>query len=101
MTTYIVEAWHPDTSDGGAATSARLMLRTYDPDRSANPNNSGHKWRHKTYTNRGFDYSLGHSGNREQAVRYAVRVAIQQDPITINYGGETARGYLYIVEVTD
>ena len=69
-------------------------MRAYDPDK-------GNVWRYKTHTNRGFDYALGIDGNREQAVRYAVRKAIQQDPIAINYGGENARGYLYIVEVTD
>jgi len=94
MTTYIVEAWHPDTKDGSAVTSARLMLRTYDPDK-------GLKWRYKAFTNPSFDHSLGHSGNREQTVRYAVRVALQKDPVSITYGGETVRGHLYIVEVTD
>ena len=93
MTTYIVETWRAPSRDGSAGIKAQIQIRDYDPDK-------GHKWRYKAHTSWGFDYALGHSGNRVNAVRYAVRVALQQDPITITYGGETARGFLYIVEVT-
>ena len=94
MTTYIVEAWTTQTNDGSTNIKAQIQIRDYNPDK-------GRVWRYKTHTNRGFDYALGFDGNRETTVRQAVRVAIQQDPITINYGGETARGHLNIVEVSD
>jgi hypothetical protein len=93
-TTYIVEAWHPGSKDGSAVTSARIMVREYDPE-------MGHKWRHKTHTTRTFDYALGGSGNREATVVQAIRLRLQKEPITIEYGGETKRGYLYIATVTD
>jgi hypothetical protein len=94
MATYIVEAWHPDTHDGSIVTSARLMLRTWDPAK-------GPKWQHKTFTNTSFDYALDLTSNRKQTVRYAVRVALQQDAVTITHAGETARGHLYVVETAD
>jgi hypothetical protein len=94
MTTYIVETWRAPSKDGSAGIKAQIQIRDYAPDK-------GPVWRHKAHTTWGFDYALGHSGNRENAVRYAVRVALQQDPIAITYSGETARGYLYIVEVND
>ena len=92
MTRYIVEAWHPNTSDASPITSARIMVRDYA---------LGHKWRYKTHTNRSFDYAMGHSKTREDTVTQAIRIAIQKDPIYVAYGGETARGYLYIVTVSD
>jgi hypothetical protein len=94
MSTYIVEAWHPDTADGSAVTSAKIMSRTYDPDK-------GHVWRYRTHTNTGFDHETGPSGTREQTVRQVVRLRLQKEPLSVQYGGETARGYLYIVEVTN
>jgi hypothetical protein len=95
MTTYIVETWNArDNGQGNVGIRSQIQVRDYDPDK-------GHVWRHKAHTTWGFDYALGHSGNRENAVRFAVRVALQQDPVTITYGGETKRGYLYIVTVTD
>ena len=94
MTTYIVETWKAPSNGWSTGIKAQIQIRDYDPDK-------GHKWRHKAFTYGAFDYELGHSGNRERAVRWAVRRAIQQDPITITYSGETKRGHLYIVEVTD
>jgi hypothetical protein len=94
MTTYIVETWRAPSKDGSAGIKAQIQIRDYDP-------NKGPVWRHKAHTTWGFDYALGHSGNRENAVRFAVRKSLQQDPYTIMYGGETKRGYLYIVMVTD
>jgi len=95
MTTYIVEAWHPDTSNGGTITSARIMVRDYNPEKA------DHQWRYKTHTNRSFDHYYGHSKTREATVAQAIRIAIQKDPVTVAYGGETARGYLYMATVTD
>ena len=95
MTTYIVETWRAPSKDGSAGIKAQIQIRDYDPDK-------GSKWRYKAHTSWGFDYALGHSGNRENAVRFAVRYALKNtDPFTVTYSGETARGYLYIVEVTD
>lgn len=95
MTTYIVETWRAPSRDGSAGIKAQIQIRDYDPDK-------GHKWRYKAHTSWGFDYALGHSGNREQAVRFAVRYALKNtDPFTVTYGGETARGYLYIVTLDD
>ncbi len=94
-TKYIVEAWHPATNDGSPITSARIMARDYNPDKS------DHQWRYKTHTNRSFDYSDGHSVTREATVVQAIRLRLQKEPITIEYGGETPRGYLYIATVTD
>ena len=95
MTTYIVETWRAPSKDGSAGIKAQIQIRDYDPDK-------GQKWRYKAHTSWGFDYALGHSGNREQAVRFAVRKSLHNiDPITVTYSGETARGYLYIVELTD
>jgi hypothetical protein len=94
MTTYIVETWRAPSRDGSAGIKAQLQIRDYDPDK-------GPKWRYKAHTTWGFDYALGHSGNRANAVRFAVRKSIQQDPYQIMYAGETKRGYLYIVMVTD
>jgi transcriptional regulator of aromatic amino acid metabolism len=93
-THYIVEAWHPNTKYGDAITSAQIMVRDYDPE-------MGHQWRHKKHTNRSFDYALGHSRERENTVAQAIRLRLQKEPVTVAYGGETKRGYLYIVTVTD
>jgi hypothetical protein len=95
MTTYIVEAWHPDTNDGSPITSAQIMVRDYNPEKST------HQWRHKVHTNKSFDYALGHSRTREATVAQAIRLRLQKDPITVAYGGETKRGYLYMATVTD
>jgi hypothetical protein len=95
MTTYIVEAWHPDTNDGSPITSARIMVRDYNPEKSTD------QWRHKAHTNKSFDYALGYSRTREETVRQVIRLRLQKEPVTITYGGETARGYLYIATVTE
>jgi transcriptional regulator of aromatic amino acid metabolism len=95
MTHYIVEAWHPTTSNGGTITSAQIMVRDYNPEKM------DHQWRYKKHTNRSFDHATGHSKTREQTVTQAIRIAIQKDPVTVVYGGETPRGYLYIATVTD
>jgi hypothetical protein len=93
MTTYIVETWRAPSRDGSAGIKSQIQIRDYD--------DKGHKWRYKAHTYWAFDYVLGHSGNRERAVRWNVRRSLQQDPLTIDYGGETKRGYLYIVTVAD
>ena len=95
MTRYIVEAWHPDTSNGGTITSAQIMVRDYNPEKSS------HQWRYKVHTNKSFDHALGHSRTRENTVAQAIRLRIQKDPVTVVYGGETKRGYLYIATVTE
>jgi hypothetical protein len=81
------------TYNGNAGTvSARPMIRYYDEKK-------GHYWGHKQ-TSKAWDYSLDITENHALAVRYSCRVALQKDPVSIEWGGESVRGKLWIVTVT-
>jgi len=94
MNTYIVESWRPDTADGSAKVSCRIMSRQW------NPHTTEHEWRYKRHTFSEWDWELDPSENEQRGVVRTVRMDIQKDPLEVAYGGETVRGKLWIVTVT-
>jgi len=95
MSTYIVESWRPDTSDGSAKVACRIMMRDYNPHRGE------HEWRYRRTTLDAWNWELDPTENHMDAVVRHVRVRLQKDPISVEYGGDTARGLLWIVKTTD
>ena len=86
MTTQIV---FETTYNGNASTvSARPMLRTWDD-----------VWAHKP-KRVAWDYSKDVNDNHKNAVMLSCRVALQKDPVSIEWGGESVKGKLWIVTVT-
>jgi len=81
------------TYNGNAGTvSARPMIRYYDTEK-------GHYWGHKL--NRvTWDYSKDIDDNHKHAVMLSCRVTMQKDPISIEWGGESVKGKVWIVTVT-
>lgn len=94
MTTYIVESWRPDTADGSAKVSCRIMSRQW------NPHTTEHEWRYKRHTFNEWDWELNPSENEQRGVVRTIRMDVQKDPVDVAYGGETVRGKLWIVTVT-
>ena len=81
------------TYNGTSGTvSARPMIRYWDPEK-------GHYWAYKP--NRvTWDYAKDVDDNHKQAVMLSCRVALQKDPVSIEWGGESVKGKLWIVTVT-
>ena len=82
------------TYNGNAGTvSARPMIRYWEPDK-------GHYWGHKP--NRvSWDHSKDIDENHKTAVMLSCRVSLQKDPVSIEWGGESVKGKLWIVTTTD
>ena len=95
MSTYIVESWRPDSSDGSSKVSCLIMGRDW------NPHTGDHEWRYRKTTLDAWDWELDPTENHMDAVVRHVRVRLQKDPISVEYGGDTARGLLWIVTTTD
>ena len=95
MNTYIVESWRPDCADGSAKVSCRIMSRQW------NPHTTEHQWRYKRHTFSEWDWALDPRENERRGVTRTVRMDIQKDPVDVAYGGETVRGVLWIVAVTE
>jgi hypothetical protein len=81
------------TYNGNAGTiSARPMIRYWEEEK-------GHYWAHKPQRT-GWDYSKDIDDNHKHAVMLSCRVALQKEPVSIEWGGETVKGKLWIVTVT-
>jgi len=93
MSTYLVESWRPNTYDGSAKVSCRIMSRQW------NPNTTDHEWRYKRHTFDEWDWALDSSENERAGVARTIRMDIQKDPLSVSYGGDTVRGKLWIVTV--
>jgi len=91
----VVESWKPDSATGRAQVSCRLQARDY------NPHLGVYEWTDSIHTYREWDWSVDAEANHERAVRYAMRSWFQKDPVVIEHGGDTVRGVLWIVEMTD
>lgn len=91
----IVESWRPDSATGKSQVSCRLQARDY------NPHLGVYEWTDGVHTYREWDWSVGAEVNHERAVRYAVRVWLQKDAVNVEHAGDTVRGSLWIVEVTE
>ena len=94
MSTYLVESWRPNTYDGSAKVSCRIMYRDW------NPVTTDHAWRYKRHTFTDWDWALDTSENERAGVVRTIRMDIQKDPLSVSYGGDTVRGKLWIVTVT-
>ena len=93
MHTYIIESWRPDSSDGSAKVSCRIMSREW------NPTTTDHEWRYKRHTFGDWDWALDTSDNEKIGVVRTARMDLQEDPVDVVYGGDTVRGKLWIVTV--
>ena len=79
--------------NGNAGTvSARPMIREHD-------DMMNEKWSYKPHR-MAWDYSLDTTDNHALAVRYSCRGALQKDPVSIEWGGESVKGKFWIVTVT-
>ena len=95
MSTYIVESWRPDSSDGSSKVSCLIMGRDW------NPHTGDHEWRYRKTTHNEWDWALDGLENQKLAVIFHTRTRLQKDPITVERGGDTVRGKLWIVTTTD
>ena len=94
MTTYIVESWKPDSVNGDSKVSCRIM------ERDINVNDYSPEWRYRKTTHNEWDWALDGLENHKLGVIFHTRTRLQKDPITVERGGDTVRGKLWIVTVT-
>jgi len=94
MTTYIVESWRPDSSDGDSKVSCRIMERDW------NPRTGDDVWRYKRHTFSDWDWELDALENHKLGVIAHVKIRLEKNPITVERGGETVRGYLWIITIS-
>ncbi len=93
MSTYVIESWRPDTSDGSAKVSCRIMSRQW------NPTTTDHEWRYKRHTFNDWDWALDSSDNEKIGVVRTARIDLQEDPVDVVYCGDTVRGKLWTITV--
>ncbi len=92
---YIVESWRAKTADGSSKVSTRIMRTQRNWDKGVE------EWRYKRHTDSLWDWREGFEANHRAAVIRTVRGDLQKDAISCTYGGDTIRGILWIVTVTE
>jgi len=80
-------------SGNSGTVAARPMLRHWEPEK-------GHYWAHSP-RRVSWNYALDIDDNHKNAILLSCRVALQKDPVAIEWGGESVNGRLWIVTVTE